>query len=60
VAQLLQGEHECDPAAVEQQQADEARAAAHLLVAEIGAYLESPGGRARVAFARWCREHDHR
>jgi hypothetical protein len=59
VPELFQGEHECDPGAVERQQADEARAAVHVLLAEIAAYLDSPDGRARVAFARWCRERDH-
>lgn len=57
VGELLQGEHECDPDDVEEQRADEARAAVRFLTAEIAEYLSSRHGRRRLAFARWCREH---
>lgn len=57
VGQLLEGEHECDPGAIEDRQAGEARAAVPFLVVEIAEYLDSGRGQTRLAFARWCREH---
>ncbi len=57
VTELARGAHECDPW---RQAAHEARRLAEqveLLQLEVDEYLRSPGGRARLAFARWCREH---
>lgn len=57
VAQLLRGRHRCDPAVLEAHEAEQLHARLAALHADVAAYLESPGGQNRLAFARWCREH---
>jgi hypothetical protein len=56
-AQLLRGGHRCDPAELEAPEAGQLHARLAAVHAEIAAYLESPAGQSRLAFARWCGEH---
>jgi hypothetical protein len=57
VAQLLRGGHRCDPAELEAREAEQLQARFAMLYLEIAEYLDSPVGRNRLAFARWCRLH---
>lgn len=57
VGDLLREAHECPAEDLEEQAGLAEAEAGRLLEAEVAEYLCSPGGRARLAFARWCREH---
>lgn len=54
----MRGAHECEPWQQAAYEASLLHEQVELLQFEVDEFLRSSQGRARLAFAHWCREHD--